>query len=186
VIRLAQLIAPEDVPESAWFGELRETKMLSTLTPRRDDAPGLTRSMGARRNEMPLTDADLDTESPLLPFATRRRLARSHRYVVSSGAPLAPGYQQAEAADYVGTRLVMPEHGQAEIDRVCTLYTVDRGFWDVEVEYMDGLDLGDVLLVFYQFYGLQEGVPLLVVAIDEDPIARTMNLTLWGLGPEEV
>jgi hypothetical protein len=132
---------------------------------------------------MPLTDADIDTEQ--VSFATRRRLMRSHRIVVSSGAPLAPGYQQAEAADYVGTRLVMQDSGQAEIDRVCTLYTVDRSFYDVQIEYMDGLELGDVLSVYYSFYGL-DGTQLMVVAIDEDPIARTMQLTLWGLGPEEL
>lgn len=185
VLRVARMIAPEEVPVDERFGELRVERMLGPLTYRRDDAPGLTRSMGARRNERVLSDGDLKTTDPAVTLRLRKKLSRTHRYVETSGANLAPGYQHVEGADYVGSRLVMPADARTEINRVCEIYTVDRGFYPVETVYLDGLELGDVLTVYYPFYGLDDGVALRVVEIEEDRINRTMSLILWGLAQAE-
>lgn len=186
-IRVARLIAPEDVPVEDRFGELRPSRMWadSNLVPRRDDAPGLTRSMGARRNERVLSDGDLRTTSSGVTLRLRTKLSRSHRFIETSAVPLAQGYEQAEAADYIGSRLTMPADARAEIERVTEIYSVDRSFYTVECDYIEGLDLNHVLTVFYPFYNLEEGDAMLVVGMEEDRINRTMSLTLWGRSPEE-
>jgi hypothetical protein len=186
VLRVARLIAPENVATENRYGELRMTRMLSELIPRRDDAPGLTRSMGARQNELVLSDADLQTNDPDVTLRLRRKLARTHRFVVTTGVPFAAGYEHAEVAEYVGTRLVMAADAQAEMDRVGEIYAYERSFYEVECIYLDDLEVGDVLTVYYDWYGFSEGVALLVVGIEEDRINRTMRLTLWGLAPEEL
>jgi hypothetical protein len=185
-LRVARLIAPEDVPEEDRFGELRPSRMWmdSNLVPRRDDAPGLTRSMGARRNERVLQDGDLRTTNPGVTLRLRKKLSRSHRFIETSATPLAAGYEQAEAADYIGSRLTMPADARAEIQRVTEIYAVDRAFWSVECDYIEGLDLNHVLTVFYPFYGFADGIALMVVGMEEDRINRTMSLTLWGLADQ--
>lgn len=186
VLRVKRLIAPESVAVGSRYGELRTTRMLSDLIPQRDDAPGLTRSMGARKNELVLSDADLDTADADVTLRVRRRLARTHRYIQTTGTPLAAGYEHAEVADYIGTRLVMSADAQAEADRIGAIYASGRSFYTVDVVYQDDLEVGDVLTVYYPYYGFSEGVALMVVGIEEDRIAQRMTLTLWGLAPEEL
>jgi hypothetical protein len=186
VLRVKRLIAPEDVAVADRYGELRMTRMLSDMIPRRDDAPGLSRSMGARRNELVLNDSDLQTADPDVTLRLRRRLARTHRFVQTTGVPLAAGYEHAEVSDYVGTRLVMSADAQAEINRIGAIYASERSFYAVECMYLDDLEVGDVLTVYYDWYGFENGVALLVIEIEEDRINGTMRLVLWGLSPEEL
>jgi len=182
VIRFLRLVAPEN--ETA-TGTLDDSDMLTPPLPEWDGGEGLTRSLGARRNERVLTDSDLVTDDLDVTIRLRRKLAREHRYTCVSGAPLAAGYEHADVAEPVGTRLVKRVDGQAEIDRICGIYGRSRSFYRCKVAGRNNIDVGDVLTVTYPRFGLASGRKLLVVRVRESAISNTQELTLWGLSPEE-
>lgn len=182
VVRISRLRAPEN--ETATF-ELSLNDFIGDLVPYRDDAPGLTRDFGVRRNERPLTEGELATDEVDVDMRLRKKLSRRHRYVVTSGAPLAPGYEHAEAQDPLDSRFVRIEDGQAEIDRINELYTVDRGFFKGRVWLKDSIDVDAIGTVSYPKYGLASGLNLLVVDMTEDRVNNQAEVLLWGLLPEE-
>ncbi len=182
VLQVARLIAPEDATPD---GALDAADMLSPPLPRWDAAPGLTRQLGARRNERILTDSDLVTDEVAVTLRLRRKLSRQHRFVLTYGGPLAAGYEHADTAPPIGTRLVKAVDGQAEIVRVGEIYATARAFYGpVKVASRNDIELGDVLTVTYPRWGLDAGRPLLVVGIRESLLGDTREITLWGAAPE--
>lgn len=180
VLQVTRLVAPEN--ETA-VTTLDKNDLLTPPLPTWDEAPGLSRQMGARRNERVLTDTDLVTDEVEVTLRLRRKLARQHRYIVASGAPLAPGYAHADAAAPVDSRLVRRVDAQAEINRICALYTVPRAFWSCTAAGRDDIEVGTVITLTYPRFGLDAGVNLYVVNIEEDRLNNTQQLTLWGLAP---
>jgi hypothetical protein len=181
-LRVMRLVAPED---ETGVSSLTDDDMLTPPLPEWDDGAGLTRSLGARRNERVLTDSDLVTDDLDVTIRLRRKLAREHRYICVTGTPLAPGYEHADVADPIGTRLVVRADGQAEIDRICGIYAKSRAFYRCKVAGRSDIEVGDVLTVHYPRFGLAAGRKLLVVRIRESTMQDTQELTLWGLSPEE-
>lgn len=183
VLQVMRLIAPEDATPD---GTLDESEMLTPPLPRWDEAPGLTRQLGARRNERILTDTDLVTDEVAVTLRLRRKLARQHRFVLTYGGPLAPGYDHADTAPPIGTRLVKREDGQAEIERVGEIYSRSRSFYGpVRVAGRSDIEIGQVLTTTYPRFGLDAGRALLVVGIRESLLGDTREVLLWGLSPEE-
>ena len=186
-IKLTRMVFPEDVATSEYAFSLSEDDFLSPLIPSRDEAAGLSRSMGVMRNERTLTDTDLVTDEIAVTMRLRRKLGRRHRNIMTSGAPFAAGYDHAEAAQPVDGRLVMPADGQAEIDRICAGYGRARAFYTTSMMLNTAVDIGAIGLLTYDRYGLSEGVPVMVVSIRENPITQRMSqVTFWGLAPEEL
>lgn len=182
VLQVMRLIAPEDATPD---GTLDASEMLSPPLPRWDEASGLTRQLGARRNERILTDTDLVTDEVAVTLRLRRKLARQHRFVLTYGGPLAPGYAHADTAPPIGTRLVKREDGQAEIDRVGDIYADSRAFYGpFRVAGRSDIEIGQVLTTTYPRFGLDAGRNLLVVGIRESLLGDTREVLLWGLAPE--
>jgi hypothetical protein len=81
-LRVMRLVAPED---ETGVSSLTDDDMLTPPLPEWDDGAGLTRSLGARRNERVLTDSDLVTDDLDVTIRLRRKLAREHRYICVTG-----------------------------------------------------------------------------------------------------
>jgi hypothetical protein len=150
---------------------------LRDMIVRRDPGAGLTRQIGVRKNWRPLNDADVDTAQ--LNPTQRARLAREFRYVLSTGASFAPGYDHVDAAEPLETHLWMPADGQAEIDFAGRAYSIGRAFYA-------SIDIGSVVLLTYDRYGMQAGIPVVVVEVVEDRINDVFeSITFWGPAPYE-
>ncbi len=156
--------------------------LLSPLIPRPDLGLGLTRLVGVRRNERVLNDSDLD--KPGLTLTQRARLARRHRYVLATGANFAPGYDHVDAAEPLDTALWFPADGQATADYAGQAYALPRAFYTTRLPYRDDIDLGTVLLLKYDRYGMEEGIAVVVVGLVEDRVNDVFQeIEFWGLAP---
>lgn len=190
-LRFVRLVAPEDVADSAVAGEIRfSSDMLQDLVPSFDDAPGLTTRLGVRKNYRPLDESEIVTDFTEVPLSVRRRLAQDYRFIVSTGAPLAPGYSHADLAAAVGTALARTADGQAEVDRIGRIYSKSRAFYPTSTPFTvvgDELELGQIYRVFYPRYGMSTGVKLMFVEETLDPISRQRtSAVFWGLAPSEL
>jgi hypothetical protein len=180
VIRFSRLLDP--ATQSA-VGTITPDMMLSDLTVTTDSAPGLTAQMAGRRNWLALDPTDFVTDFVDVPFAVRRELSRRFRAVRTTGVPFPSEYAHARGAtDPVGTLLDSPADLQAEIDRVASLYSTVRRFYQcrVAIEAIGAYELGQVWELEYPRYGLQDGKNVLITAITEDRVNRTATLRLWG------
>lgn len=184
-LAVARAVLPEEVGESAYSFTLTQADMLSEMLPIRDDARGLSRRMGLRRNERILTDADVDTAGSGVTLRLRAKFARRHRQVASSAGPLAPGYEHAETAEILDTRLMYIADAQPEIDFSARAYAIGRSFYRVRIPLDDDIDVMSVGTVAYNRYGMQDGIPMVVAQITEDRVNDTMDLLLWGPSPYE-
>jgi hypothetical protein len=179
VLTFARLVAPEDETATA---TITKNDMVSEMIVRPDTAPGLSRRMGVRRNEVILTDSDLVTDVSDVTMRLRRKLARRFRAIVASGAPLAPGYEHADQAAPVDTRLVVTADARAEITRVCGMYTKARAFYDLDLVGRSDLEVCQVVSVEYPLYGT---VNMLITRIRDLPLEDRQKVTCWALGPGE-
>jgi hypothetical protein len=179
-LKVMRLVAPENETATA---TLTSSDMTGPPLPTWDEARGLSRQLGVRRNERILTDTDLVTDEIEVTLRLRRKLARRHRFVCATGASLAAGLEHADAGEVVDTRLVKREDGQTEIDRVGGMYTDSRCFYNVPVVGRSDLDIGDVVNVTYPRFGLDDGKNLLLVRVRESRLADQQVLTFWGLAP---
>jgi hypothetical protein len=180
VIRFSRLLDP--ATQSA-VGTITPDMMLSDLTVTPDNAPGLTAQMAGRRNWLVLDPTDFVTDFVDVPFAVRRELSRRFRAVRTTGVPFPSEYAHARGAtDPVETLLDSPADLQAEIDRVASLYSTVRRFYQcsVAIEAIGAYQLGQVWELEYPRYGLQAGKNVLITAITEDRVNRTATLRLWG------
>lgn len=178
ILQIMRLRKPED---EAATKTLTINDMVGPPIPTWDEGLGLSRLMGVRRNERLLTDTDLVTDEADVTLRLRRKLARQHRYTASTGAPLASGYEHADAAGPVDTRLVKLIDGVTEINRIGDMYVDSRSFWRVETVGRSDIDIDDVVNLTYPRFGLESGVNFLVVGVKEYRLSDRQIITLWGL-----
>jgi hypothetical protein len=112
-------------------------------------------------------------------------------------ARLAQPYQDGSATDTgtLDTYLLSPEKivetalscrssGEAEATRLLALYGTKRDRIEVIAEAnaatLAQVDLGVVVEVQYQRFGLQDGKLFRILGYQLDPVAGTVSLTLWG------
>lgn len=185
-VRVMRLIAPEVAPDFAVVLDISPVNADGppVITP--DDAPGLTTRAGARRNWTLHGDADFVTDfDPVtgIDAATRTRFKRASQFVVASGLPLAGMYAHARDAGPIDWLHDMPEHAQAEIDRVAALYGVPRAFYAVRVRF-DGappsVRPGSIVRITWPRWGLQTGKKMLVKNARIAPLGRYVEITAWG------
>lgn len=179
-IASCRLIAPEDETATKTLGEL---DIESVPIFRLDKAPGLSRRFGVRRNERILTDSDLVTDDVQVTMRLRRKLGRQHRFICAYGGPLAPVYSPSDAAGPVDTHLVKKADGNAEIQRIGAIYADARGFYDIACLGRSDIEIGDVVTVTYDGFGLSSGKNLLVVRSRENKLEDKQMITFWGLAP---
>lgn len=178
-VRISRMVAPESV---AAVGTIDINAMSGDLVPALDTAPALTTQMGVRRNWAQLSDGDLVEPSLNFPLAVRQTMLRQYQQTASSAQQLAGAYRHALYAPPVASCFDQLADGQAEIDRVCAIYTVPRWFYAVTVELdaLLGLDLGQVWTLVYPKYGLAAGKRVMVIDYEPDLLAGTANIILWG------
>jgi hypothetical protein len=150
-----------------------------------DTAPGLSTRMHYGRNYAPHSDDDVALVSVATPagalFASQ---LKQEVLTVTTTETLDAVY--ADAADREPLESILSEQAdaQAEIDRLCALYTVPRAFYTVKAFVESGtthtIEPGDTVEVTHSRYGLSAGVNLLVVAARSDFLGNSVDLVLWG------
>lgn len=188
-IRLVRLIDPETVSNAQVVLDIVQginTRGDVSYVP--DYAPGLTLRAGARRNWSLHTDSDFVADyDPVtgIDAASRTRLKRQSQFLVASARPLAALYEDARDAGAKEFLHDLSRHAQTELDRVCTLYEVVRGFYTVEVLF-DGIPPpirpGQIVRLTADLPGLESGRKLLVRRVRRQDLAPSLTLVGWGKG----
>lgn len=181
VIRFGQLFDPAtDSAETVAF--FTQDDVIGDIQVELDRAPGLSTSIACRRNWSPYNDSDFVDDFDDVPANLRARFRRTFQYVRSSSANLAETYQHARQAAPVETLIDDPEDAQAEIDRVCALYTQQRQFVRFTIGVLDGseftIEPGDVVSITYPRFGMDAGKRILI--LDVVPTALRGQVELYG------
>lgn len=147
-----------------------------------DLAPGLSTRMTYGRNYAKHSDEDAQSAATA---DIREALVREVRTVTTTET-LDALYDPAIGRDPIETLLELEADAQAEIDRLCGLYTVPRKFWTlVEVDATDITDplqiqAGDTVHATHSRYGLSAGKNLLVVHRRSGITDGRITLVCWG------
>jgi hypothetical protein len=180
-LRVARMVLPA-LEISSDMPVIEAKDFLGPLIPRADPGLGLTRLVGVRRNERVLNDSDLNKLG--LTMTQRARLARRHRYVLATGANFAPGLDHVDAADPLDTALWFKADGQATADFAGEAYASGNGFYTARMPYRADIDLMTVVLLQYDRYGMEAGVPAVVVGLVEDRVNGIFEeIEFWGPAP---
>lgn len=179
VLRFTRLIDPDSVSESA---ELSPSDLGEDLTWIYDSAPNLTRRMAYRPNAAPMEAGDFVTDLVDVPMSRRVELMQPYRGVAYSAVPLAPRYAAADRRNPFISTFWNEQDAQIEINRICSLYSVDRRFylW----RSLDAFDLplvpGQVVRVTYPRYDLSGGRNLIVASVLRNSSNGRQTVRLWG------
>lgn len=151
-----------------------------------DLAPGLATRMTYGRNYAPHTAEDMAglAATTAAAIEIRAALGRELRAVTTTET-LHAIYADAEEREPLESILADETSAQAEIDRLCALYTQPRAFYTVRAFVEDASDAheiepGDTVSVTHSRYGLSAGKNLLVVAARSDFLSAFVDLILWG------
>lgn len=161
-----------------------------------DLAPGLTTTIGCRRNWQVFGDSDFVTDFLAVPAAVREQFKRTSQILLPGSGSLSDTYQFAEQAPPLDSLLDDPAAAQVEIDRVIAPYVGARvdstlrqtvttlpRFVTFTADY-DGtppaLLFGDVIKVTYPRYGLDNGQKFMVWDTAIEPYNRRITITAWS------
>lgn len=148
-----------------------------------DDAPGLSSKMYYGRNYSVHSVEETDGLSAATYPALRAELQQDVR-VVTTTETLHATYAEAEDREPLESLLSEEADAQAEIDRLCALYTTARAFYTIRAFVQDAtahtIEPGHTVAVTHSRYGLSGGVNLLVVAARSDFLSNAVDLVLWG------
>src|SRR5690606_5249542 len=175
------LEAPETLTPQ---GAITRRDLLKMLDKRTDPMEGLTTHVAYRRNWHVFGDRSELANDPVdVPLSFVREVTRKHRRLVTTGAPLAPAYRKAELQEPLETLLDHPADAAACADHMASLAAVERAFYTILVPDGTLYELAECWTLKYPRYGLDEGIPCIVVEILEDPVTREAEITLWGRNP---
>lgn len=155
----------------------------SMIAMSQDHAPGLTTKAGARFNHSKWTQGDFGSTSLTdCPNTVRALLTQDYQSIQASGEQLANAYRQSQQAAPLRTCFDDPAEALTEITRVNALYTQLRFFYFVPVkaDESDVYEIGQAWQLKYPRYGLDAGIPVMIVGITENPITEQVTLTCWG------
>ncbi|MEN5204055.1 hypothetical protein ABE473_06310 [Stenotrophomonas sp. TWI700] len=181
VLRFVRVTAPETHTGEFAF-DLSEADLAVDLIMVPDEAPNLTRRMAYRPNGQALGASDMVTDVVDVPQARRDELSGLYRGQVYGAGPLHAHYQRAEAADPVISLFWHAADAQVEIDRILSLYRVERYFYQLAVRGDQDLAPlpGQIGRLTYSRYGLEDGKPVLVRRVERNPATGDVVLTVWG------
>jgi len=161
-----------------------------------DLAPGLTTTIGARRNWQIFGDSDFVTDYVTVPAALRVQFKRLSQLQLPAAGSLPATYQFAEQAPPLDSLLDAPEQAQTEIDRVVRPYTAARTDSTARVtintlprfvtftHQYDGPPptylFGDIIKVTYNRFGLDAGQQMMVWDTAMEPYNRRITISAWG------
>lgn len=176
-LRFARLIDPAGQP--ATFA-LSESDLMSDLDVQDDLAPHLTTRMSWRPNAVQLSADGITSDTLAVPAWRRAQLTAVAQGIVWSGVPLADRYARAAAAaPPMPSRFDQLADAQAEIDRVCSIYTADRTFWTTRLMSDKSFRPGQFGTLSYARHALASK-PVMVVGVRHNPVTLDTELTLWG------
>lgn len=174
-ISLARLATPGTPTRLIGAGSIRDVEISLDL------APGLSDRLLYARNYAVHSASDL-VES--VPAALAGELMTPGRIVRASTSPSVSYLEAARAADPIVSCLVEQSHAQAEIDRLCGLYSVQRRFYSVAARLTApeaaALLPGQTVRIVWTRYGLSSGRDLMVVLKRASLIDGRIDLVLWG------
>lgn len=150
-----------------------------------DTAPGLSTKMNYGRNYAPHSKDDV---AGIAATSAANELLRAELQqdvlTVTTTETLDAIYSDAEDRPPLDSILSEQADAQAEIDRICALYTVPRAFYTVrafvQAATAHTIEPGATVQVTHSRYGLSGGVNLLVVAARSDFLGNAVDLVLWG------
>lgn len=181
VIRLSRIVDPASIPAGSLAFDLTDADLSEDLVARPDDAPNLSRRMAFRPNARVLGAGEMVTDLVDVPISRREELAAAWRGQVYSGASLAPRYAHADANPPLVSVFWRPQDAQAEIDRVCGLYSAVRQFYMVRTAALATPPApGQVGRITYPRYGLAAGRQVLVRRVERNPASGDVVMILWG------
>lgn len=177
VLQFARVVAPTAGAVAAdLYGEDLTQECFRTP----DRAPRLSRRMLFRPNGFVYGAGDLVTDLVDVPVELRVRLTSNAWGQVFSGAKLPAMYGHADHADPQFSLFYNEVDAQAEIDRICTLYSVERAMWQWSERRADlNVRVGQVVRAWHPPAGLN-GQPVLVRARRRNHITGDTTLVLWG------
>jgi hypothetical protein len=174
-----------DEPAVSADFELDESSILD-IGYEADQAPGLSTRMEYGRNYAPHTEDDVGGlgAPTTTTIALLRAELKNEVHTVTTTETLDAIYGDAEEREPMRSILSEEADAQAEIDRICALYTQPRAFYSLRAVVDDGtaytIEPGHTVQVTHSRYGLSGGVNLLVVAARSDFLGNAVDLVLWG------
>lgn len=184
VLRVSRLVAPE-TRES--IGTITRNDMLGELKVEIDEAAALTTQAKGRKNWSPLARDGVTTDTEDVPISLLERLRADFRLGATYSGPLAGYYSFASYAKPAGFLIDKRRDLQRAIDHECGLYERVRVFATCQMPWDSAFELDQVYDVIYTddagtpIYELgAPGRRMVVVDIDEDPVAETLAITFWG------
>lgn len=186
--RLGQLrVGRLEVPGGDAVVELDDINLLGDIKIRLDEARGLTDAIGAQRNWSPHAPGEIAGYVNAFEQDRAQRIAGVQQVRVG-GTVLHPTYAHAVGAPAMKTLHSSVTNAQTEADRITTLYSVERYFYEVtaaiEGSLAYTLEPGDAVLLTSDRFGLSEGKLLTVVEVNTRLMSSAVALTLWGEGPQ--
>ena len=159
---------------------------ITDITYEADDAPGLATRMyyGRNYNQHTVEETDGLGAPTTTTIAQLKAELQQDVRTVTTTETLDAIYAEAEEREPMDSLLSEEADAQAEIDRLCALYTQPRAFYTLTA-FVDSatahtIEPGATVQVTHSRYGLSAGVNLLVVAARSDFLGNSVNLVLWG------
>lgn len=171
----------EDVSPYAATLAIAEADIIGTVTRDFDPAKALSTNLAGRRNVSP---TDPSSMASSVTTADKQRWSAAWQYVRSALNRVASAYSNADKAEAFGTWLVDEEDIHAEVNRLATLYSVQRYFYRVTISLdtatAAGLNPGDVIALTANRYDLAAGRNLLCLGVIRRFFSSAVDLILWG------
>jgi hypothetical protein len=198
-VSTVRLIAPEDVEDGDVAFTLTANDFQGYLQPYPDDAENLRTRLSGCKNYDPYSESDFANVSLNdVPQIVRKQLEQPFQWTVTANAVLSPKYAAyATSADPLPSQFDREADGQAEITRVCNLYTSPRYFYVGTVFVKAGrtFEIGDVGDVTYPFRDFEDSADLvselsgelphttrrLFIADIQESGDGLLSIVFWGL-----
>lgn len=173
-VQIAAPAAPADFTIARW-------QVLGGVEVEADQALGLSKRLAYGRNYAVHSEDDATNAGTA---ALKAELQRDWA-IATSTVSLHANYSDAAEREPIETLLSESADAQAEIDRLCGLYTTPRNFYTFRVRTDDSVDPwliepGDVVHLTHPRHGLSGGKYLLVVLARSSLAGGAVELVAWG------
>lgn len=164
------LIKPEDETED---GEITQLETITQIDIIDDIAPKITTRVGVARNWTVMTDEQLAAS---VSETRSHELTQQWRDVAVATQTLDPFYTDTE--ETFDSLLTGLSQGEDHINNLVDIYSDKRKFYFVACETF--FDIGDVVKVTNERFGIEAGKKLLCLGYTRDYLNNTLSLILWG------
>lgn len=181
-LAVGMLTAPESGTATATYtiNDLELYEMTELAVP----VPTYEQRVGYRRQWTPLRRTDLQTSVSGSDFAdAMQELTQEYRYHTSTETSIQTAHVDAWS-ERTPTLIASLADAQTEADRRQTLYGTFRRLYRVPlVQGIYAADVGDIVCLVLNRFGLDDGQNFTVLGWEEDGSAYKQALILWGARP---